>query len=186
MLESPWSWGTVVGAVLCLPPHRPFQSHPSEGRGWERGAHFPFCARPASRLGFSCVILTCSRCPCSSLPSCFLTVVAGLFLPWFSASRPGCPVPLPIKPELPPLTGLYGRILPFCTKMLIVAHLLFSFGRGYWRGPGQSPSLGLWAEDPWRESLGGYLEGGEFWQQSPGLTGSPLGGIPSHSIAFPD
>ncbi|KAM6074738.1 catenin delta-1 isoform 2-T2 [Chlamydotis macqueenii] len=44
----------------------------------------------------------------SSLPFCFLTVVAGLFLPWLSASRPGCPTPLPIKPELPPLTVKRG------------------------------------------------------------------------------
>lgn len=83
-------------------------------------------------------------------------------------------MPLPIKPELPPLTGLYGRILLFCAKMLIVACLLFPFGWECWRGAGQSPSPGLRAKDPWRESLGGYLEGGEFWQQSKELMRSPL------------
>lgn len=40
------AWGAVMGTTLHLPPHWSFQTHPSEGKGWERGARFPVPCPP--------------------------------------------------------------------------------------------------------------------------------------------
>lgn len=84
-------WGAVrdAGGLLwdqrCVYfPTIPLQTlfHPSEKRGWEWSL-FPLpLTCPASCVGFTGVIFDLlSCCPRSSLPSCFLAVVAGLFLP---------------------------------------------------------------------------------------------------------
>lgn len=59
--------------------------HPPRGAGGRgRGAPSPRPVPPRAVTPFSCR-------PRSSVPCCFLPVVAGLSLPWLSAPRPGCP-----------------------------------------------------------------------------------------------
>lgn len=74
-----------MGTVPCLPPHRPLPDTAPSLREEGVGERSPFpqsVACPTFCFEITRVIFDLfSCCPCSSLPSCFLTVVAGLFLP---------------------------------------------------------------------------------------------------------